>query len=399
MISHVENMVPRGFLFASGTAGIKTSGRSDVAIIEAPEGATAAAMFTRNRVAAAPVLVGREHLAASGGRLRAIVVNSGNANCATGAGGRRAAEETCTELAALLGCAPEEILPSSTGIIGVPLPVEKLIGALPRVLDTRGAEPTNLIDVARAIMTTDTKLKLSSLQIQIGNHTASVVGVAKGAGMIHPDMATMLVYLFTDAAASPALLERVLHGAVAETFNCISIDGDTSTNDTVVLMASGAADLCASDDEKEFSQAVTMVCASLAEQIVADGEGVKHLVTLRVEGADSTPDAVLIARTIAHSLLVKTAWAGADPNWGRMLAAAGRAGVAIDAHTIDIWIGSQQVCANGGAVGFDEKKAHEEMSAPAYEISIRVGGGPGSSRVLTTDLTAEYVHINADYST
>lgn len=399
MISPVENLVPRGFLFASGTAGIKASGRSDVAIIEAPEGASAAAMFTRNRVAAAPVLVGREHLAVSGGRLRAIVVNSGNANCATGADGRRAAEETCGVLAALLGCAPYEILPSSTGIIGVPLPVEKLIGSLPGVLDARGAEPESLIDFARAIMTTDTTLKLSSVRIQIGDNAASVVGVAKGAGMIHPDMATMLVYVFTDAAASPALLQRVLHGAVAETFNCISIDGDTSTNDTVVLMASGAAAVCASDDEKEFGQAVTMVCASLAEQIVADGEGVKHRVTLRVEGANSTPDAALIARTVAHSLLVKTAWAGADPNWGRLLAAVGRAGVAIDPDTIDIWIGSQQVCGQGTAVMFDEKKAHEEMSAPAYEILIRVGDGPGSSRVLTSDLTAEYVRINADYST
>lgn len=399
MIRHVHNLVPRGFVFASGTAGIKASGRPDVAIIEAPDGASAAAMFTRNRVAAAPVVVGRDHVAKSEGRLRAIVVNAGNANCATGAEGRRAAEATCDAMAVLLGAAPHEILPSSTGIIGVPLPVEKLIGSLPRVLESRGAEPGNLIDVAHAIMTTDTKPKVASVQIQSGDDTASVVGVAKGAGMIHPDMATMLVYIFTDAVASPALLQRVLKGAVDETFNCISIDGDTSTNDTVVLMASGASALCASDDEKEFAQAVTMVCASLAEQIVADGEGVQHRVTLRVEGAGNAAEAALIAHTVARSLLVKTAWAGADPNWGRLLAAAGRAGVAFDPEAVEVWIGSQQVCARGAAVAFDEKKAHRDMGKPAYEIRIRVGAGPGTARMLTTDLTAEYVRINADYST
>jgi glutamate N-acetyltransferase/amino-acid N-acetyltransferase len=392
-----QHTIPQGFRFASGTAGIKASGRPDVAVIEAPLGATAAAMFTRNQVAAAPVVVGRRNLSASRGRLRAVVVNAGNANCATGEDGMRAAEHTCAELAALLRTTPELILPSSTGIIGVPLPVDKLVTSLPNVLAS--AREDAVLDVAHAIMTTDTRPKIASATVRAGEKKASVLGVAKGAGMIHPDMATMLVYILTDVVASPALLRRVLRDAVAQSFNCISIDGDTSTNDTALLMASGAAGVRAADHELQFAAAVTTVCESLAEQIVADGEGVKHRVTLRVDGAANAAAAARIARTVAQSLLVKTAWAGADPNWGRMLAAAGRAGVAINPHTVDIWIGSQQVCRHGTAVTFDEKQAHDEMSAPAYEIRMRVGDGSGTSRVLTSDLTAEYVHINADYST
>ena len=392
-----QHRIPRGFTFASGTAGIKASGRPDVALIEAPDGATAAAMFTRNRVAAAPVVLGRRHLLASRGTLRAIVVNAGNANCATGADGMRAAEKTCAALASLLGVAPHHILPSSTGIIGVPLPVGKLIDSLPRVIASRRED--GVLDVAHAIMTTDTRPKLASTTVRSGKNTSTVLGVAKGAGMIHPDMATMLVYILTDAVAPPALLRRVLKRVAAQTFNCISIDGDTSTNDTAVLMASGASGLRAAAHEKKFEAAVMSVCASLADQIVADGEGVKHRITLRVEGASSTSAAARIARTVAQSLLVKTAWAGADPNWGRVLAAAGRAGVAIDPRAVDIWIGGQKVCAKGGAVAFDAEKAHRDMSQPAYEIRIVLGRGPGKSRILTSDLTADYVHINADYST
>jgi glutamate N-acetyltransferase/amino-acid N-acetyltransferase len=399
MTTPLPHPVPRGFFFAAGSAGIKASGRPDVAIMEAPAGATAAAMFTRNRVAAAPVVVGRRHLLAARGRVRAIVVNAGNANCATGPAGAEAAEFTCTTLASLLGVSPAQVLPSSTGIIGVPLPVEKLLAALPGVLAAKCNDAQSVAAVAHAIMTTDTRPKMASASLRVGTRAASVLGIAKGAGMIHPDMATMLVYLFTDAAASPTLLRRVLRRAVAQSFNCISIDGDTSTNDTVVLMASGAADVRAAEDEPQFATAVTAVCESLADQIVADGEGVQHCVTLRVEGAASQSAAARIARTVAQSLLVKTAWAGADPNWGRVLAAAGRAGVPIDPERVDIWIGGQKVCAAGAAVLFDEARAHREMSAPTYEIRLRVGSGPGASRILTADLTAEYVHINADYST
>jgi glutamate N-acetyltransferase/amino-acid N-acetyltransferase len=395
----LAHALPRGFVFGAGAAGIKASGRPDVALIEAPGVASTAAMFTRNRVVAAPVVVGREHLAASRGRVRAIVVNAGNANCATGPEGILAAHRTCAELAALIGAAPEQVIPSSTGIIGVPLPVEKLVGSLASVVSRRSAEPEAALAVAHAIMTTDTRPKLASAALPARRGSATIIGIAKGAGMIHPDLATMLVYLLTDASASPARLRRALRHAVSESFHCISIDGDTSTNDTVVLLASGAADIRVAEDDRPFDEAVGAVCASLAEQIVADGEGVQHRVALRVEGAPSNAAAQRVAQTVARSLLVKTAWAGADPNWGRVLAAVGRSGVAIDPAAVDIWIAGRQVCARGGGVAYDVEGVHREMSRPAYEVRVRVGNGAGSARILTGDLTTEYVRINADYST
>jgi glutamate N-acetyltransferase / amino-acid N-acetyltransferase len=398
-VSEMRLVVPRGFLFASGTAGIKASGRPDVALAEMPQGASAAAMFTRNRVVAAPVEVGREHLRASRGRLRALVVNSGNANCATGPAGRSAADATCAALAGALHTTPELVLPSSTGIIGVPLPVDRLVAALPDVLSRRSASEDAAAGFARAIMTTDTRMKTASTELALDRRPASVLGIAKGAGMVHPDMATLLVYLFTDAAAPPPVLRRILRRAVARSLNCISIDGDTSTNDTVVLMASGAAGARVAADEASFASAVMEVCDSLAAQIVADGEGVTHVVKLRVDGAASDGAADRIVRTIAHSLLVKTAWAGADPNWGRLLAAVGRAGASIDPNAVAIWIAGQKVCEQGAAVPFDAAGVHRRMSEPAYEIRINVGNGPGTARFLTTDLTTEYVRINADYST
>ena len=393
--------VPRGFLFASTTAGIKASGNPDVALVEAPAGANAAAMFTSNRVAAAPVTVGREHLRASRGNIRALIINAGNANCATGADGLAAARDSCSALASLLSVKSEQIFPSSTGIIGVPFPTAKLVDALPAVLANRRDDKAAVFDVARAIMTTDTRMKTHSTSFSIENQEVCVLGVAKGAGMIHPNMATLLVYLFTDLDAPVAQLRRVLRPAVGETFNTISIDGDTSTNDTVVLMASGASGVKARTfgDELTFKKAVTEVCASLASQVVADGEGVVHSVLLQVDGAPSRAAADRIARTLAHSLLVKTAWAGADPNWGRLLAAVGRSGVSLDPNAVAIWIGGEKVCDHGAAVPFDAVAVHRRMSEPSYEIRVQVGRGDGAARILTSDLTAEYVRINADYST
>jgi glutamate N-acetyltransferase / amino-acid N-acetyltransferase len=393
--------VPRGFLFASTTAGIKESGHPDVALVEAPKGANAAAMFTSNRVVAAPVTVGREHLRASRGNIRALIVNAGNANCATGADGLLAARDSCSALASLLSVESTQILPCSTGIIGVPFPTAKLVDALPAVLANRRGDKAAVFDVARAIMTTDTRMKTHSKSLTIENTEVCVLGIAKGAGMIHPNMATLLVYLFTDLEAPVAQLRRVLRPAVAETFNTISIDGDTSTNDTAVLMASGASGVKARalGDELAFKKAVTEVCASLAAQVVADGEGVAHSVLLQVDGAPSRAAADRIARTLAHSLLVKTAWAGADPNWGRLLAAVGRSGVSLDPNAVAIWIGGEKVCDHGAAVPFDTGAVHRHMKEPSYEIRVQVGGGDGSARLLTSDLTAEYVRINADYST
>ena len=392
---------PGGFLFAAATAGIKASGNPDVAFVEAPQGASAAAMFTRNLVAAAPVLVGRDHLKRTRGRVRAVIVNAGNANCATGDPGLGAAEATCARVGDVLSAAAEFVIPSSTGVIGVPLPVEKLTAAIPQLIASKSGDVAAVERFARAIMTTDTRPKIANATLTVGKRTASLLGVAKGAGMIHPNMATMLVYLFTDVTASPTELKPLLKSAVDATLNRISVDGDTSTNDTVLLLASGASGVSvgATGVRRKFAAALEDVCASIAEQIVGDGEGVQHVVELTVTGAPSERAADQIARTIAHSMLVKTAWAGADPNWGRIVAAVGRSGVRVDPYAVDVRIGRQLVCRGGMAVAFDERAAHAEMQKPRYAIEVRVGRGKGTVRLLTCDLTAEYVRINAEYTT
>lgn len=393
--------VPGGFLFSAGTAGIKASGKPDVAFVEAPLGASAAAMFTRNLVVAAPVIVGREHLKQARGRVRAVIVNAGNANCATGDPGLRAAEQTCASVGQVLQAASEFIIPSSTGVIGVPLPVEKLTAAIPNIVAAKSPDGAAVERFARAIMTTDTRPKIASATVSAGKRSASILAVGKGAGMIHPNMATMLVYLFTDIVATPMQLKPVLKSAVSTTLNRISIDGDTSTNDTVLLLASGASGLAltAPGVAKKFAQALREVCASIAEQIVSDGEGVQHAVELNITGAPSERAADQIARTIAHSMLTKTAWAGADPNWGRIVAAVGRSGVRVDPYVIDVRIGPHFVCRAGMSVAYDERAAHAEMEKRRYSIEVRVGRGKGTVRLLTCDLTAEYVRINADYTT
>lgn len=392
--------IPKGFVFSAVKSGLKASGNLDLALAEAPLGATVAAMFTRNRVVAAPVTLGRENLKRTRGRVRAVLVNAGNANCGTGESGYAAANSTCASMAAMLTVAPEFILPSSTGVIGVPLPVGKIQAALPALIKQRAASDEAAMQFARAIMTTDTRPKLASANITIGRESVSVLGIAKGSGMIHPNMATMLVYLFTDADVPAADLKSVLKGAVHASFNQISVDGDTSTNDTVVLLASGVGPKIARGTPLQaFSSAIHDVCASLAHQVVSDGEGVKHVVRLSVEGAKTARQADHISRTIAHSLLVKTAWAGADPNWGRILAAVGRSNIAVNPSDVSIYIADQQVCANGQALKFNAKLVHKLMLKPEYEIRVRVGAGAGRADLLTCDLTTDYVHINADYST
>ncbi len=400
-LPHKNICLPQGFTFAAARAGIKASGRPDLALVEACPGTTAAAAFTKNRVAAAPLGVGRSSLAASRGRVRAVIVNSGNANCATGKAGLRACRDVCRELAGLLGLRANEIFPSSTGIIGVPLPVEKIVSTLPELVSVRAATKQGIASFAHAIMTTDTHPKLAGATFHSGNSAVNVLGIAKGAGMIHPQLATMLVYVFTDVEASPADLKYALLDCCEQTFNCISIDGDTSTNDTVLLLASGRSGVSLKQPSvlNNFSKALLAVCESLAEQIVFDGEGVKHAIRLSIEQAKSRNEARQIAQTVAHSLLVKTAWAGADPNWGRILAAVGRSGVAVDPAQVSIQIGDQMVCRNGMGCAFDAKRAHKALAHPCSEVRIFLGRGGASIRFLTTDLTAEYVRINADYST
>ena len=405
--------LPLGFRWSAVRAGIKTSGKLDLAVAACDSPAEAAVMYTSNQVVAAPILVGRRHLAATGGKVSGVLVNSGNANCATGELGVEACRRSCVALADALGCVFDEILPSSTGIIGVPLPVEKLVAAIPEAIATLGREPENAEAFATAILTTDTRMKVAQENFTLDGRTVHLLGCAKGAGMIGPQLlpatpttpqaphATMLVYLFTDLDASSQQLTAMLRPAVASSFNSISIDGDMSTNDTVMLLASAGSGVQSEGAAvAAFEAALQRVCQTLAYKIVDDGEGVTHVVTLEISGAASHADALAIARTIAASPLCKTAWSSADPNWGRLLAAAGRAGVAFDPAQALISIGGLPVFEGGQrSVAFDEAATHAAMSRREFTIALHLGPGPGKARFVTCDLTHEYVSINADYST
>jgi len=402
--------MPRGFMWGAVRAGIKASGNPDVAVAVATAGAVGAAMYTSNRVVAAPVTVGRRHLLATGGRVGAVLVNAGNANCANGEPGIAGCVATCVAAAQTFGCIFDEIVPSSTGIIGVPFPAEKVVAAMPALKAAVGDTAEHAEAFARAIMTTDTRMKTARAIVPVEGAEVRIWGAAKGAGMIGPSLsapvagpphATMLVYLFTDVAADVSELNAALAAAVEPSFNSISIDGDTSTNDTVLLVASGAGGVKLNQElVPAFDAALGEVCRSLAYQIIADGEGVTHVVTLDIRGAASNADAALVAKTIATSPLCKTAWSGGDPNWGRLLAAAGRSGIVFEPERTRIWIGAEAVFEYGvRAPAFDDAAAHAEMMQPEYTITIDLGEGDGTCRFLTCDLTTEYVHINADYST
>jgi glutamate N-acetyltransferase/amino-acid N-acetyltransferase len=396
-------VIPRGFRFGATKAGLKASGRTDFAVIVADAPASAAAAFTANKVSAAPLHVDKEHLRATGGRVRVVAINAGNANCAVGQAGLDAARATCAAAAEVFGCAANEVFPSSTGIIGVPLPAQKLIAVMPELAAQLGSQSDHFQQVAQAIITTDTVEKTAFARIDVEGVEARIAATCKGAGMIHPQLvphATMLVYVMTDAEMEPAVLQGYLNDAIELSFNRISVDGDTSTNDTVLLLASGASGAKIEAGNADFAAALQQVCRSLAKQVVADGEGITHVVELRIEGAANDADALKAAKAIAHSPLVKTAWAGNDPNWGRLMAAVGYSGAEIDAEKIDIWFGEQRICRNGGrAEEFDEAAAHAYLQQAEFSITIRLNQGEGKCVFWTTDLTAEYVHINADYST
>jgi glutamate N-acetyltransferase/amino-acid N-acetyltransferase len=306
-------------------------------------------------------------------------------------------------VAQVFDCLPEEVFPSSTGIIGVPLPAEKLIAALPALSNQLGTESDHFQQVAEAIITTDTVEKTAFARIDVDGTEVRIAATCKGAGMIHPQLvphATMLVYILTDADVGAAALDGYLRNAIEVSFNRISVDGDTSTNDTVLLLASGASGAKLDGDDRAFAAALNQVCTSLARQIVADGEGITHVVELRIEGAATDADALRVAKAIAHSPLVKTAWAGCDPNWGRLVAAIGYSGAQLEPERIDIWFGEQRICRDGGrAAEFNEAAAHEYLKQTEFSIAIDLNQGTGSCVFWTTDLTAEYVRINADYST
>jgi glutamate N-acetyltransferase / amino-acid N-acetyltransferase len=411
-------LLPKGFQFGATKAGLKKSGRADFALIVCDAPACAAAAFTANRVTAAPLIVDKQNLRATGGKVRVVAINAGNANCANGEPGLAAARATCKAAAEIFQCKAEEVFPSSTGIIGVPLPAEKLIAAMPALAVSLGSEFDHFQQVAQAIVTTDTveKTAFARFDAQLpdipcpgGGYADGPMGevriaaLCKGSGMIHPQLvphATMLVYVLTDAAIQPADLQVYLNRAIELSFNRISVDGDTSTNDTVLLLASGASRAKINRGNDAFDQALKQVCTSLARQIVADGEGISHVVELRIDGAFNDADALRIAKAIAHSPLVKTAWAGGDPNWGRLVAAIGYSGAQIDPDRIDIRFGELQICRNGGrAAEFDETAAHAYIAQQEFSIGIQLHQGSGSCIFWTTDLTVEYVHINADYST
>jgi glutamate N-acetyltransferase/amino-acid N-acetyltransferase len=408
-------LIPRGFRFGAAKAGLKASGRPDFAVIVADAPASAAAAFTANRVIAAPLIVDKEHLNATGGRMRVAAINAGNANCAAGEAGLQAARATCEAAARAFGCRAEEVFPSSTGIIGVPLPAEKLIAVLPGVAASLGAEHSHFHQAAQAILTTDTVEKIAFARLDLAGSDGDgrevrgeirIGAFGKGAGMLHPQLvphATMLIYILTDASIEPADLNAYLRPAIEVSFNRISVDGDTSTNDTVLLMASGASGVsirAGDPNGAAFAAALTEVCTSLARQVVADGEGISHVVELRIDGAANDADALRVAKAIAHSPLVKTAWAGCDPNWGRLAAAIGYSGAQIDPDRIDISFGELPICRDGGrAPDFDEAAAHAYISQREFSISIQLNQGRGSCVFWTTDLTAEYIRINADYST
>ena len=401
-------VLPRGFRFGAASAGLKISGRADFALIVADAPASATAAFTANRVIAAPLILDKEHLIATAGKVRVVAINAGNANCAAGQAGLNAARATCEAAARQFGCRPEEVFPSSTGVIGVPLPAEKLIAALPALAASLGADFDHFQQIAQAILTTDTVEKTAFACLDLPGPDGAprevrIAALCKGSGMIHPQLvphATMLVYILTDAVVEPVVLNGYLHQAIEVSFNRISVDGDTSTNDTVLLLASGACEADVGPENAAFAAALMQVCASLARQIVADGEGITHVVELRIEGAATDADALKIAKAIAHSPLVKTAWAGNDPNWGRLVAAIGYSGAQIDPERIDISFGELAICRNGGrAAEFDEAAAHAYISKPEFSITIQLHQGTGSCIFWTTDLTHEYVSINADYST
>jgi glutamate N-acetyltransferase/amino-acid N-acetyltransferase len=391
-----------GIRLASRPARIKGWDRDDLTLIELAPGGTAAAVFTRNAFCAAPVTLARAHLARTPPRY--LLINAGNANAGTGDQGLEDARACCAALATLGGCEPARVLPFSTGVIGEPLPVTRLTDALPAAL--AGLSEQGWTAAARAIMTTDTVPKLVSRQFDAVGHTATVTGIAKGAGMICPDMATMLAFLGTDLAVAPALLQQVLEQAVQDSFNAISVDGDTSTNDACVLLASGAAPVPVLTDPqapaaRALAAAVAEVCLDLATALVRDGEGATKLVSVEVAAARDREEARRVGYTIAHSPLVKTALFAADPNWGRILAAVGRAGIAdLDIRRVRIYLDQVCIVRDGGrAPEYTEQAGHEVLARDRYRIRVELGRGTASARILTCDLSYDYVRINAEYRT
>jgi glutamate N-acetyltransferase/amino-acid N-acetyltransferase len=390
---------PKGFRAAGVSAGIKArAGALDLALLVSDGPATAAAVFTINRAQAAPVLVSRDHLGRSGGVARAVIVNSGCANACTGDEGLRAANVMATATAALLGCPVEQVLVASTGVIGVALPIDRIQEGLPRAFDALGVDNGSV--AAEAIMTTDPFPKEAAARVGIGGREITIGGMAKGSGMIEPMMATMLAFVTTDAGVPKAILERALRDVVDDTFNAITVDGECSTNDCVMVLANGASGVTVDESSYgAFADALRTVCLRLALGIVRGGEGATKLVTVSVTGAASAAEARKAAKAIANSPLVKTAIHGGDPNWGRLIAVAGRAGVAFELSRAQVTIGPIVLFKDGRPYDDAAPEAAAYLKNEDISVGVDLGAGSASSTVWTCDLSAEYVRINAEYRT
>jgi glutamate N-acetyltransferase/amino-acid N-acetyltransferase len=386
----------QGFKFSGVSSGLKKNGQKDLGLIFCETPANVAGVFTRNQIKAAPVLLDIQRI--TSGTCRAVIANSGNANCCTGTKGMQDAITMARWAAAKLNIPEEQVLVASTGVIGEPLDVEKVRAALPELIHTLDADGVSVL--AEAIMTTDTVPKVVTQKGCLGGASFTVTGVAKGSGMIRPDMATLLCFIMTDIAAEPELLKEMLLTATDRTLNRISVDGDTSTNDTALLIANGlsGAVIESAADRKKFQGILDAVLMSLARQLIRDGEGATKLVEIAVKGAGSDADAYQIADTVAHSNLVKTALFGEDANWGRILAAAGRTEVSIQPDAIDVYFGDVLMVKNGMGCGKKaEARATQILKQPEYTITIDLKAGEGESSVITCDFSIDYVKINADY--
>jgi glutamate N-acetyltransferase / amino-acid N-acetyltransferase len=390
--------LPRGYRYAAAYAGIRKEDKNDIALIVSEGLAQGAAVFTQNMVKAAPVRLAQKHLELSKGKVAAILVNAGNANCATRTGGR-VALESCKAVAEALHTKTEYVLPASTGVIGVELDAKLLTAADPGLVS--GLLPDEFSAVAQAILTTDTRMKVASEEVQLRGGAVRVAGMTKGAGMIQPNMATTLGFVMTDAALEANELRAMLLHALERSYHSLTIDGDTSTNDTLALLANGASNMkVGSRDRKVIQDAIARVMEDLAEQIAADGEGARKLIIIRVFGFKTVEEARKAARAVANSPLVKTAIAGSDPNWGRILSAIGYSGVQFDPADIDIYLQHTRVCRKGTAAGFDEAELRRRLNESEVEIRIEhKRRGKGEARFFTCDLTEGYIRINGSYRT
>ncbi|HZV60859.1 MAG TPA: bifunctional glutamate N-acetyltransferase/amino-acid acetyltransferase ArgJ [Methylophilaceae bacterium] len=395
-----QDLLPvKGVKLGSAKAHVRKPNRKDVLVIQLEPGTRVAGVFTQNRFCAAPVTVCKEHLEKKG-EIRALLVNTGNANAGTGEEGMKNAQKTCEALASLLNCKPEQILPFSTGVIMEPLPVDKVVAGLPDSL--ADLNENNWLSAAETIMTTDIVAKGVSRRVSIAGKDVTITGIAKGSGMIHPNMATMLGYIATDSAVSQPLLEKMLKHAVNRSFNCITVDGDTSTNDALMLIATGQSEATITVEDGDYIKlrnAVTEVANLLAQAIVRDGEGATKFMTIHVEGGQSEEECRKVGYAIAHSPLIKTAFFASDPNLGRILAAIGYAGIDdLDVNALQLYLGDVLVAENGGrAASYEEAQGAAVMKQPEITVRVVLNRGSASATVWTCDFSYDYVKINADY--